>query len=190
MRNLFLSFAVAILGTGATICPSNAEEPQRVVPRQKSIIAINPLGFAFGLENVEFERALSERSGMALYWARTGVTPGKIGGRHFQGSEERVTYRFYLSGRAPKGSWTGVSFAYSSGDVWTHCCEGVWNISMLCLSLEVGYRAMLGSFNIAPIAMLRLPLTDDLLGEKYTDGVETKYPFAAYGIGILVGWGW
>ncbi|MDZ7393716.1 MAG: hypothetical protein ONB25_12545 [candidate division KSB1 bacterium] len=189
MRVIPVFLAVAIMGTGATMCPSNAQERQRVIQQQKNVIAINPVGIAFGIENVEFERALTERTGMALYWARTGFTPGKIGGREFAGSEERVTYRRYFSRRAPRGSWVGVSLAYSSGDVWSESAD-VYNLSMLALSLEVGYRATGGGFNIAPIAMLRFTLTDNLLGQKFTCGGTVKYPLAGPGLGILVGWGW
>lgn len=190
---------------------------------EKNVLAINPIGIGFGLQNMEFERVLSKNSGIALFWAYNGFAVTKISNVRFQGSEQRITYRYYIKQNAPKGFWVGGSLAYSTGYVdklgrefYLDGTKGYvieahsWSISMLTLGIEVGYRWMLGKFNIAPVAMLRLPLTDNLLGTKVASG-DIKIPYAVfinnllgikatsgnvkiippiYSFGVSVGWGW
>lgn len=125
-----------------------------------------------------------------MYWAMSGFAPAEVFDVGFVGSEERVSYRYYPGGRAPKGGWFGMSLAYSSGDIWE--VDGpayAYNVSMLAFSIEAGVRAMTGSFNIAPLVMLRLALSDNLLGTKRSSG-DVDMPFAGFGIGINIGWGW
>ncbi len=196
MRKEIVIFAVVLFwGIGGIKSHSIAQE-------QRNFISINPVGIIFGIQNVEFERVLSRNSGIALYLAYSGFAEAKISDIRFEGSEQRVTYRYYIKQNAPKGFWLGGSFAYSSGNVVKLGPESyiggqkvyiieeyAWNISMLALGVEVGYRWILGNFNIAPMAMYRFPLTDNLLGTKTASG-GVKIPFVAYGIGINIGWGW
>jgi hypothetical protein len=170
--------------TGIT-SQSIAQEPQGI----KNILAINPVGILlFGVQNVEYERALTSKSGIALYWARSGVAYAKIEGSKFRSSEQGVTYRYYWGGSAPKGAWGGVNFAYFSGSIWNAGCYAL-NISMLALTIEAGYRWIIGIFNVSPIVMFRVPLTDNLLGTKSTSG-DVKIPLTGFGVSLNLGWGW
>jgi hypothetical protein len=144
--------------------------------------------FPFGVENVEFERVLGTHYGIALYWARSGFAVAKISDVNFQVSEQRISYRFYLGKNAPQGFWVGENIAYSTGDVWKGS-DYAYDRSVLAFSIESGYRLIRGNFNIAPFAMIRLTITDNLLGTKRTNG-DVKMPLAGLGLGISVGWGW
>jgi len=156
---------------------------------QKNVLIVNPLLLTFGVINVEFERAIDEDKGIALYLGMTGNAPAKICRNYIVGAEQRVSYRYYPKGKGLKGGWIGGNFAYSSADVWKEDNKYVFDISTFALGIEVGYRCVQGSFNIAPLIMLRLPLGDNFLGTKRSSG-SVKIPRLGLSFGLNVGWGW
>ena len=163
--------------------------------RYENSLAVNPIGFALGIENVEFARHLGSGSAMSLYWARSGIADGRVGATVFLASELRLTYRYHFA-RSIVGPWTGGSVAYSTGSAWLEDEQGwpqggVFNLSLVVVSAEAGYRLTLGHLAIAPMAMARLPLTDDLHGRKTVQGpFDVEMPMMNYGLGIGIGWIW
>lgn len=184
MKKTLVILTIAVCGIATA--PTAATTQQ-----QDNCVAVNPLGiFLLGVQNVEYERVLSPNTGIAIYWAMSGSAPAEIFDVRMSGSEQRVSYRHYPSGCAPKGNWIGGSLAYSSGDISeTDGNSYAYDLSMIVLSVEAGHRWISGSFNIAPIVMLRMPLTDDLLGTKQDSG-NVSIPFGVFAIGINIGWGW
>jgi hypothetical protein len=156
----------------------------------ENAISINPVGITLlGMQNVEYERALTNKIGMAIFWAMSGKARAAIGDITIDGSEQRVTLRCYAGKEALSKHWLGASIAFSTSDL-RKGQDYVLNISMLALSIEAGYRFTAGHFNLAPIIMFRMPITSSLLGPRQTSGIDVKIPFAAMGLGINLGWGW
>lgn len=164
--------------------------------QESNVVSINPLGILMGIQNVEFEKVINKNSTISLYYADSGFTPAEMFDVGFQGTEERVTYRNYLSGNAPTGGWVGGSFAYSSGDTYKLSSNGsveayINNLSIIALSVESGYRwTWKNGFNVAPIAMYRFLLTDNLLGTKVESLKDVKTPVGGVGLGVAIGYAW
>lgn len=83
---------------------------------QKNVIKANPLGLLFGSANLSYERALTEKSSIA-------VSPSfgsyKLGGFKYSSVGLGAEYRFYLSSskNAPEGVYVSPAISYTSGKV-------------------------------------------------------------------------
>lgn len=160
----------------------------------KNIISINFLGFAFGNQNIEFERIFGPKSSMAFYWAEGGYASANLFDIEFEATEQRIAYRYYLSERNPEGFWLGSNFTYSTGNIKKNDTEYAYKTSMLFLGIEAGHRWLFNSwnnFNITHYIIFRWMLTDNISGSKESSE-NFKYPFVGYNISFCfnIGWGW
>ena len=161
----------------------------------KNLISTNFLGIAlFGYQNIEYERILGPKGSMAFYWAESGYAFTKISDIEFAFTEQRITYRYYLSEKTPEGFWIGSNFTYSTGNIKLSDTEYAYKTSMLFLGIEAGHRWLFNSWNnlnITHYIILRWMLTDNVSGSKESSE-NFNYPFIGYniGFGFNIGWGW
>ncbi|MFH1714572.1 MAG: DUF3575 domain-containing protein [Elusimicrobiota bacterium] len=160
--------------------------------KEKNIIAVNLLGFAIDMQNFEYESAVGDKTGIALYFARSGYANSEVDSIQKNIAEQKITIRHYIGEECLKGAWFGFSVGYISGDVWnvkTPSADYINNLSMLIPGVEAGYRFMMKKFNAALFITTRYAVADNLIGTKESKGtVEDLKPSA--GMGITIGWHW
>jgi len=80
MRQLFTALLVLLIVFMLNPQAYSAEEENDV------ILSINPVGMLLlGLPNFEVEKIINPQSGIVLFYAQSGQTPGKIGRRPCRG---------------------------------------------------------------------------------------------------------
>ena len=148
MKKIILIFAIALFGL-------NSMKAQDV----KGIIKVNPIGFAFGIFNVNYEKPLNEKNSFAI--GANYYNYGSVGVSGFGLSGE---YRFYFSKNttAPEGLFgapivnlsslsydngsNGTETAFSFGGGVKGGYQWVWD-SGVALDLYFGYGFRSANFD-------------------------------------------
>ena len=108
MKNLALPLVLLLMLPLSSFAQDSGE-----AQANPNIIKVNPIGFAFGVFNLSYERAISNSSSLQF----GGLFYQSLLGTDVNGFGLRASYRYYITNAtrpSPEGFYTGLTTSYNN----------------------------------------------------------------------------